>query len=126
MNPIATGLLGVLVGAIIGHWLALGRDKRKEYNDRAEKIRRSLMIEKSALEGEGIGSSKVSDADMLDLKVILGSSKAVRLDKVHSEYKLAWENAGDYNDDGYYEFEIEAKNHLVKQIIHYLNLVRLK
>ncbi|MEZ8057184.1 hypothetical protein [Vibrio splendidus] len=126
MNPIITGLLGVLVGSIIGHRFALGRDKRKEYNERAEKIRRCLLIEKSTLEGDGSSSSKVSDDDMLDLKVILGSSKAANLSKVHSEYKLAWENAGDYNDDGCYEFEIEAKNRLVNQITLYLNLVRLK
>lgn len=37
-----TGLLGVFVGALIGNWLALGRDRRKEFNEYSDPIRSKL------------------------------------------------------------------------------------
>lgn len=42
----ATGLISVLsflLGLILGHWLAIGRDKRKEFNEAAAPIRGWLL-----------------------------------------------------------------------------------
>jgi hypothetical protein len=39
---VCSGLLGTLLGLILGHRLALGRDKRKEYNDIVRPLNKAL------------------------------------------------------------------------------------
>ncbi|WP_261858197.1 hypothetical protein [Photobacterium sanguinicancri] len=126
MNPVLSGLLGVLVGALLGHWFALGRDKRKEYNDRVEIIRKMLLIEKNNLKNGDVGSNVVKDDDVLNLQVLLSERSASKLSKVHSDYISAYENAGDYNDDGMYEFNPGAKRNLERVIDLYLKHAKIK
>ncbi|WP_336938254.1 hypothetical protein [Vibrio cholerae] len=44
-NPIFTGIFGVLIGALLGHRLALGRDKRKEYNEVVVPLKSAIQKE---------------------------------------------------------------------------------
>jgi hypothetical protein len=37
-NPGFFSILTFLLGLILGHWLALGRDKRKEFNEASSRI----------------------------------------------------------------------------------------
>ncbi len=39
---IFTGLLGMLIGAILGHRLAIGRDQRKEFNEATQSVREKI------------------------------------------------------------------------------------
>ena len=48
---IFTGLLGMLIGAIIGHRLTIGRDKRKEFNDATQGVREEIRIQISNPDG---------------------------------------------------------------------------
>lgn len=125
-DPLITGLLGTLVGSILGHRLTLWRDKRKEYNERAEIIRRHLLLEKKSLSDDCPCRSMVTDSDLLSLQVLLSTAKSNKLFHVHESYKLAWDCAGDYNDDGLYEFEDEGRRNLISQINTYLSHVHLK
>lgn len=42
-DPILLCLLTFFLGVGLGHWLSLGRDKRKEFNDAARPIRKFLL-----------------------------------------------------------------------------------
>lgn len=55
-----TGLLGVFVGGLIGNRLAIGRDRRKEFNEMADPIR-SQLRNHIATKGK---SSFVSEKDL--------------------------------------------------------------
>lgn len=42
LESVFVGLIGVLVGAIIGHWLSIGRDRRTEFNAASGPIYKEL------------------------------------------------------------------------------------
>ena len=46
MTPILISLLTFFLGLLLGNWLAIGRDKRKEFNDANTPIRSWLLLEK--------------------------------------------------------------------------------
>ncbi len=43
VENIAFTLLGALIGYLVSNWLAIGRDKRREFNDLINPIRRELL-----------------------------------------------------------------------------------
>jgi hypothetical protein len=45
---ILSNLASALAGGFIGHWLSIGRDKRKEFNAVAERVYLALEMERSA------------------------------------------------------------------------------
>lgn len=49
MTTTLIGLLTFLLGLLLGNWLAVGRDKRKEFNDAVAPIRSWLLMEKDEL-----------------------------------------------------------------------------
>ena len=52
MSELLSGIMGLLLGALIGHRLALGRDKRKEFNQVVAPIyERLIQAEEQALNG---------------------------------------------------------------------------
>jgi hypothetical protein len=64
-NPELFTIAGFLIGTLLGNWLAIGRDKRTEFNEIAQPIREILMKEKERKSPivPGIGSI---DADRLE------------------------------------------------------------
>ena len=49
MATIVVSVVTFLFGLIAGHWLALGRDRRKEFNDSAQPVRQWLLKQASHL-----------------------------------------------------------------------------
>lgn len=50
MEPLAWSALSFCLGLILGHWLAIGRDNRKEFNDAAAPVR-AWVTRQMAFEG---------------------------------------------------------------------------
>lgn len=48
MAAALTSLLTFFLGLVLGHWLAIGRDKRKEFNDAVVPVRNWLLRAKDA------------------------------------------------------------------------------
>lgn len=86
MSELLAGLLGVLIGAFLGHRFSLGRDKRREYNKAISPFLEYLyQIEGQAEKGHIW--SEINEPDLLKLKIVLPKRKVKKLDKLISDYQ---------------------------------------
>lgn len=52
MSEILSGLLGLLIGGLLGHWLAINRDRRREFNQvAAPAVQHLLDVEEQLTSG---------------------------------------------------------------------------
>ena len=88
MSELLSLILGLLLGGIIGHRLALGRDKRKEFNQVAAPIyERLIQAEEQALNGHVWAAC--SEADMSRLKPHLTRRERRKLESLIEDYREA-------------------------------------
>lgn len=95
MDPILSGMLGVLVGAIIGHWLSLGRDKRKEFNQATEIMRKTANIQLDSMKDNHIGLQRVTEDEFQTLRAIVGQKRSA---KIEVAFKFYLETHKNYYD----------------------------
>jgi hypothetical protein len=65
MTTTLTGLLTFFLGLLLGNWLALGREKRKEFNEAVAPVRSWLLMQRDELSPY----NKIPSRDELDLFV---------------------------------------------------------
>ena len=88
MSELLSGILGLLLGGLIGHRLALGRDKRKEFNSADAPIyERLIQAEEQAQNGHVW--AKWNDADISRLKPHLKERERKKLDSLIENYREA-------------------------------------
>lgn len=88
MSELLSVIFGLLVGGFIGHRLALGRDKRKEFNQVAAPVyERLIQAEEQAQ--NGYVWAKWNDADISRLKPHLTRSERRKLDSLIENYHEA-------------------------------------
>lgn len=88
MSELLSGIMGLLLGALIGHRLALGRDKRKEFNQVVAPIyERLIQAEEQALNGHVWATW--SEADISRLKPHLTRRERRKLDLLIENYRKA-------------------------------------
>ena len=106
MLPLITGLLGTFVGLILGNRLALGRDKRREFNETASPIFEILEKQKIAAKSGSFPNSAnaFSENSIIQLKQHISSNEGKGLDSSMEEYEAAKQDCGNFNSGGYYEF----------------------
>ena len=83
--PEMFGILMFLCGALLGHWLSIGRDKRKEFNELADTIR--SRFEKQAA-NPSIYNKTLAD-DVALLRHHMTRKKQQKYDKAIENYKAA-------------------------------------
>lgn len=97
--------MGVLVGGLIGNRFAIGRDKRREFNELADPLFERLETQRIQVSG----GSFPSDANSLDeysfiaLRRKLSWIRKRGLDRTLREYEHAKQNCG-YFESGLYKF----------------------
>jgi hypothetical protein len=92
ISELFSGLAGLGLGALLGHWLALGRDYRKEFNRAAAPLQETLLrAEKAAVDYSG--SIGWDEKELYSVKVILSDRKRHKLDRLLENYRQAWEEA---------------------------------
>ena len=89
LNP-ALGLIWGLIGFLIGNKLALGRDKRREFNKIIEPIRTNLLEEK--ISGGHLMVFVFTNIDILKIREKLPFWKRRRFDIAIKKYKESKNN----------------------------------
>lgn len=108
-------LFTLLVGAFIGHRLALGRDKRKDFNQVATPIREMLISEIRQLKSNDYGKP-IGEKESISLEAIMPSSTYKRFHRSYQSYKSvraeSFRNSGFGNEfvGDYKKLLISAEN----------------
>lgn len=105
MLAIFTGLLGTLFGLILGNRLALGRDRRREFNDVACPIHENLAKQLITINAGNFPTSanELTSMSFVGLKSHLAQPKVKKLDVAIKNYEEAKANCGSYFE-GIYSF----------------------
>ena len=88
MEAWLSGILGVFIGGFIGHRLALGRDKRKEFNSATQKVRQDALNQLDRISETSLGRT-VNGSDILALRATLGEKGSKKIALAFDEYKKA-------------------------------------
>lgn len=99
MYPILSGILGVLIGGFVGHRFALGRDKRKEFNDCISPLREKLIHQMAKLSSQGYEHGIV-DNEITKLEAVLGKAKTKQISLAYKKYSEARKISGDKDEFG--------------------------
>jgi hypothetical protein len=91
---IAFSLMGILIGYFIGNRLAIGRDKRNEFNEVAVPITLKLMRQLEILNENHLVDSLVSDNAFKELRLHLSKRKGIRYNADLEKYKESIKNSG--------------------------------
>ena len=93
-GEILWGIVGLLIGSFIGHWFALGRERRKEYNELADKL--FIKVDVKVNEADA-GRLRNEDTDIKLIRRRMGWFKKRMFDRAMTHYLEA---TGDtYPDD---------------------------
>ncbi|MFK3859280.1 hypothetical protein [Pseudoalteromonas rhizosphaerae] len=106
---VAIACVFTLLGWIIGHRLALGREKRKEYNDAIEPIRYSLINEQEVTKSEVLKFESIIGNDAKTVVSFFNGTYSPEFEKIN-EMKGFWTNNNEYVEDDKKEEKIEKLN----------------
>ena len=97
----------LFIGGLIGNWLALSRDKRKEFNEAASLLFETLEIQKSvALSGSFPATANETDkTTFIQIKRKITFCKRKGFEKAIDKYVQAKNECGHRNNHGEYIFD---------------------
>lgn len=82
---VGAGLLGSLVGLFFGNRMALGRDKRKEFNEATVTLRQRLLVHLGQLE-RGRVPGRIKSEEIDSVVSMLGESRSQRIKRSFDRY----------------------------------------
>lgn len=124
-NPVSYGAISFLTGTLFGHWLAIGRDKRKEFNEISRPIRLGLLKQIELLKS-GRFANLISHDDFILLGMYFSQWKSNRFKNDLVKYKKAQEreNCGHTGSDG--SFVIDDLSEYIKMSYKLLSYAQIK
>ncbi|PWI82106.1 hypothetical protein DEO48_00685 [Enterobacter sp. CGMCC 5087] len=92
------------LGTWFGHWLAIKRDRLKEFNAVADPIAVVLMQKISLAQKGQTNNAQISSSDILKLSRMMTKRNALKLSKAFSTYQEGCKNCGTTSEHGDYSF----------------------
>ena len=93
-------------GLLIGNWLAIGRDRRKEFNEVSEPIRHSLLMQISRIDkGDFVYQQTVERSDFVCLGMFIGERRKVAYELAVKEYFDSFTKSGHRTNSGSWEID---------------------
>ena len=102
---------GFIAGSIFGHWLALGRDKRRERREAVWQLRQ-WAVEGQDLIREGLPASQLQGDEWKRAKPVLSKTERARLSQLLDEFDRLQMDSTDWKSDSIsVGHQIVASNH---------------
>ncbi|WP_154653869.1 hypothetical protein [Spongiibacter marinus] len=92
MSELASGIIGVLLGGIIGHWLSIGRDKRIEFNNCAFPIHERILDAIRSIDS-GTAWQGIEQKDLNSVACLLREKDQKELFRLYDNYIRAYRKA---------------------------------
>ena len=93
-----SGILGVCIGLFFGHRLALGRDKRKEFNEATTGLRCKLQSHIGSLE-RGVVNGHVTATEVSKVVGLIGESRSDKIVRSFNRYQVTLEKCAGRVDE---------------------------
>lgn len=105
LSEFAAGIVGVLIGGFFGHRLALGRDKRLEYNAIADPLferleNQVLLAEKGQFPND---ANDLDVSSFITLRRKISKKEGRNLDRALQQYEKAKNECGYFGPGGLYD-----------------------
>jgi hypothetical protein len=124
-REVCIGLLGILIGGIIGHFLSIGRDKRNYFIKNTEPLKLWAIKTKNASANDII-KYFISQEDVnLSLSVLKNSDKE-KLHRIQNDYKKAYSASQKITESGGIEIIEENIGNVRFVINKILDLLEIK
>lgn len=85
------GLLTFFIGLIVGNWLAVSRDRRKEFNEAARPIRTALLQQLDGLPRKSYRPDAVSNDEFIAFSIFIRSLSNKKYLKAVKTYQECFE-----------------------------------
>jgi len=85
-RDILWGIAGLLIGSIVTHWLELGRERRKEFNELADKFFIKVDVNIEATSAQEV---HISESDIKQIRRRMGCLKKWKFDRAMARFHEA-------------------------------------
>ncbi|EGR1133841.1 hypothetical protein EFU40_18840, partial [Vibrio cholerae] len=125
LETLLVGIACGLIGCFVGHWLAIGRDRRKEHNDVIYPLKQKILTHLDAL-SEGNVNYYISEDDIKPLRLFYKESKYQRIKHLHDNYQKIARDHMSQNDYGEVMYSKAGCEKMAIEVTKLNKILRLK
>ena len=125
MEVLISGIFGVLIGGFIGHRLALGRDKRREYNSAVRPLKQNILEHIDSLNNGG-SHLYIKDEYISQVRCWIPEKQFTSIKIAYKKYCDLYRESGKQDDCGGLFYSPEELKKIAKQAAIINSFLHLK